>query len=144
MLKISKFVKSQWHDIKGNAKWDFIKWGAIVVITLLVATIRFLQNAPIWQVIIALIVTCACVYFLIPAVQKFTKTCSQLQDEPLQKQSSITVQSPNSIKDTENLHRCSNCGYRFEVENPYFSTSTSAGSKSPICPQCGNKDHVWF
>jgi len=26
MSKLSEFFGQQWHDIKGNAKWDFVKW----------------------------------------------------------------------------------------------------------------------
>ncbi|HZF00494.1 MAG TPA: hypothetical protein VE344_01220 [Methylomirabilota bacterium] len=47
-----KFFKTQWHDIKGNAKWDFVQWGAIAMIPLCVAIIRFIQHAPFWQVLI--------------------------------------------------------------------------------------------
>lgn len=71
MSKIPNSITTHWHDVKGNAKWDFIKWGAIAVIAILAAIIRFLQHAPLWQVFIAVIAICICVYFLVSAIQKF-------------------------------------------------------------------------
>jgi hypothetical protein len=73
MFKMPRFIKTHWQDIKGNAKWDFIKWAVIGIFTLLVAITRFSQHAPFWQVLIALIVAFVCVFFVISLIQKFTK-----------------------------------------------------------------------
>ena len=81
MSKIPKSVKEHWRDVKGNAKWDFIKWGTVAMITLLWAIIRFIQHAPIWQVIVALIITCTLVWFVISAIQRFSSARKTPQAE---------------------------------------------------------------
>jgi hypothetical protein len=64
MSEFFNFVKTQWHDIKGNAKWDFIKWGAIAVIISPAAIIRFFGHAPLWQVLVVLVASTICVAVL--------------------------------------------------------------------------------
>ena len=70
MSKIFKFITSQWSDIKGNAKWDFIKLGAIAMIAGLAAFVRFLGHAPLWQVLTVYVATFALVGLVVLLFQK--------------------------------------------------------------------------
>jgi hypothetical protein len=54
MANLLEIVKTQWHDIKGNAKWDFIKWGIIGVTFFPAMILGFVRGAPLWEVIIVL------------------------------------------------------------------------------------------
>jgi hypothetical protein len=46
------WLRHQYNDIKGHAKWELIKWvvGAPVVAAWFIALLRFIQHAPWWQV----------------------------------------------------------------------------------------------
>lgn len=51
---------TQWRDIKGNAKWDFIKWGiagCLMIPAGLAAFAGFVRHAPFWEVLIVFTVT---------------------------------------------------------------------------------------
>jgi hypothetical protein len=50
MRNIIGWSGNQWHDVKGNAKWDFIKWGGVLVIPLLHKYVDFLEKGPFWCV----------------------------------------------------------------------------------------------
>ena len=63
-------IKTQWSEIKGNAKWDFIKLVAIGMIALIAAIIRFLGHAPLWQVLVVYVATFALVGFIFWIFQK--------------------------------------------------------------------------
>jgi len=55
MSNLSEFIGQQWHDIKGNAKWDFIKWtfwGCSMIPSAVTAIATFLRHAPIWEVVL--------------------------------------------------------------------------------------------
>ncbi len=80
-----KFVKTQWHDVKGNAKWDFIKGGVIVMISSLAAILRFLGHAPLWQVLAVFFATSVCVAFVFWMIQKWKpfKSDSYLEIEAI-------------------------------------------------------------
>jgi hypothetical protein len=80
MFQMPQWVTAHWHDVKGNAKWDFIKWGAVFMIAMLAAIVRFLQKAPLWEVVIVVISICICVWFVISAIQKRI----QLDGKPFQ------------------------------------------------------------
>ena len=51
---IKRFVLAQWHDVRGNAKWDFFKWtfrGCLMIPSAATAIITYLRHAPIWEVV---------------------------------------------------------------------------------------------
>src|SRR5208283_720382 len=83
MSDMWKFVTKQWDDVKGNAKWDFIKLGAISMIALTVAIIRFLGKAPLWQVLAVYVATFAFVGFFVLLFQKRkpSKSDKEIVDE---------------------------------------------------------------
>jgi hypothetical protein len=59
MSEFINFLKAQWHDIKGNAKWDFIKWGfgaILVTPAIIAALVKFIGHAPLWEVLLVLAV----------------------------------------------------------------------------------------
>ncbi len=46
------WLRQQYNEIKGNAKWDLIKWivGGPVVVAWFLGLVRWVQHAPWWQV----------------------------------------------------------------------------------------------
>jgi len=61
------WLKQQYNDIKGNAKWDLIKWVVgPVVVAWLVGLVRWVQHAPWWQVggLLIVLPAACCVFAL--------------------------------------------------------------------------------
>ena len=44
------WLRRQYNDVKGNAKWDLIKWGALVLLAWCLGIVRWFQHAPWWHV----------------------------------------------------------------------------------------------
>jgi len=84
MFRMPKFITAQWHDVRGNAKWDFTKWGIVAVISGVVALVRFLGRAPLWQVVVVFILTAFLVLLLYWVIQRPKKEKPKIQNEPFQ------------------------------------------------------------
>jgi hypothetical protein len=64
---IKSFVSEQWHDVKGNAKWDFFKWGirgCLMIPAGLAALVEFVGHAPWWEAVLVFVLG-AIILFLI-------------------------------------------------------------------------------
>ena len=58
-MNFRNFIATQWHDIKGNAKWDIIKWtfgGCVLIPAGLAALVKFIGHAPLWEAVIVLVI----------------------------------------------------------------------------------------
>lgn len=44
------WLKRQWHQTRGNAKWDTFKTGVAMCLSALWLTVFFLRQGPVWQV----------------------------------------------------------------------------------------------
>jgi hypothetical protein len=54
MGKTSKFLLAQWHDIRGNAKWDLIKWSftcCLMLPAIIALAVKFSGEAPLWEAV---------------------------------------------------------------------------------------------
>jgi len=60
------WLRRQYNDIQGHAKWDLIKWivGGPALIGWFLGIVRWLQHAPWWQVcgLVVVIPTACCVF----------------------------------------------------------------------------------
>jgi glucan phosphoethanolaminetransferase (alkaline phosphatase superfamily) len=68
MAKLFETLGKQWHDIKGNAKWDFIKWSIYFVTFAPSLFLGFVRHAPLWQIILVFFGTIILVAALIVTI----------------------------------------------------------------------------
>jgi hypothetical protein len=88
MSRLSNFIASQWSDVKGNAKWDFIKWAfwtCLLVPTGIAVLVEFIGQAPLWKTLVVLIAGYAiafiCLFILIWAILNFPKSDGQISQK---------------------------------------------------------------
>jgi len=100
VLKIIKFIRTQWHDIKGNAKW----WVIITVISSFAAIIRFFGRAPLWQVLAVFAAAFILVAFVFWIIQKCNS--SKLEpDEYLKRKAIISTLGTYQEKLNQRFHQ---------------------------------------
>jgi hypothetical protein len=90
-MNFRNFVATQWHDIKGNAKWDIIKWtfrGCLLIPAGLAALVKFIGHAPLWEAVVVLavgyIIAFASLLSLIWWISKFSPSHSTIQSRQLE------------------------------------------------------------
>jgi hypothetical protein len=87
-MNFRNFIATQWHDIKGNAKWDIIKWtfgGCVMIPAGLAALVKFIGHAPLWEAVLVLVIGYLVAFvffiFLICWVSKSAPSLSTVQGQ---------------------------------------------------------------
>jgi hypothetical protein len=75
-MNFRNFIATQWHDIKGNAKWSFI----CATIAAIPAIVRFVAHAPIWEVLAIFVITFVALSIFIWLISKIVNQ-SELEIE---------------------------------------------------------------
>lgn len=124
MAKIPNFFKNQWHDIKGNAKWDFIKWVVIGISASIAAIVRVFGHAPWWLVLIIFIVGLVCVALLFWVILKTIKSSKPHSDFEIEGISQPMPSFPRYICQIRVHNRTPNTADNVRVELTEMESST--------------------
>lgn len=85
------FIREQWKDISGNAKWSFIQWTFAGVLMIPSAIAYLIKNAPLWEVILVFCgvgiflfaIWCWLIWFFLGKGKSGIQEKSDLEIEPI-------------------------------------------------------------
>jgi uncharacterized protein (TIGR02588 family) len=129
MANISKFFRDQWHDIKGNAKWDLIKWVVIGISAGIAAIVRIFAHASWWLVLVVFLAGLVCVALLFWLILKFIKSLNSHPDFEIEGISQDMPSFPKYFCQIRVHNRTPNTADNVRVELTEMESSTEEGER---------------
>jgi hypothetical protein len=129
MVNVSKFFRDQWHDIKGNAKWDLIKWVVIGISAGIAAIVRIFAHAPWWLVLVVFLAGLVCVALLFWLILKFIRSLNSHPDFEIEGISQNMPSFPRYFCQIRVHNRTPNTADNVRVELTEMESSTEEGER---------------